>query len=520
MSEVTFKTLLFRIGNRLEEINGRKDGRVRRHVLFMCNDKIAHRDDDTIPSLLNKLKESGFLGVDSLQMLKDILKAEDEWAFLDETVKFETIRGEYKKLLEKVISALEKPNDLGRVTSIVWGRLNVPEEKRNGVRDVRSLVQVLEEMNFIGVDCLNVLMEFSIELNDDELRTELKEFQNRRTKEEKSERRKAQVAAVWCFAGAVCQKIGVLKVHCTLKNLKTGLPLTIGIGDLLRRSSTLEDFAEGFKQKILPKAAKLLGLSEESVCFMVQGETSLALVELYERYSSGRLQKDLLEFLVTDDIRELADTEVEVVVRIDEKEFREALVDLGKEDQVSSKQKEGQSEQMDMLSKRVDIVSEKVDKVLLSLEGKVAPVDEKDQVSSKQKEGQSEQMDMLSKRVDIVSEKVDKVLLSLEGKVAPVDEKEAKKDEKDMCPGCGKKITQDEIKKHLKEGCPKKGEQESSLEEEIMLDIPTLPTPPRSTLMEEMVSGIAKRGKGACERCKQHKKPAKDLYLMDKQDDE
>ena len=46
-----------------------------------------------------------------------------------------------------------------------------------------------------------------------------------------------------------------------------------------------------------------------------------------------------------------------------------------------------------------------------------------DQVSSKQKDGQSEQMDMLSKRVDIVSEKVDKVLLSLEGKVAPVDEK-------------------------------------------------------------------------------------------------
>ena len=25
---------------------------------------------------------------------------------------------------------------------------------------------------------------------------------------------------------------------------------------------------------------------------------------------------------------------------------------------------------------------------------------------------------------------------------------------------------------------------------------------------------------GACERCKQHKRPAKDLYLMDKQDDE
>ncbi|XP_074620772.1 uncharacterized protein LOC141879385 isoform X2 [Acropora palmata] len=436
MSEVTFKTLLFRIDNRLEEINASKDGRVRGHVLFMCNEKIAHRDDDTIPSLLNKMKENGLLGVDSLQMLKGILKAEDEWDFLDEIVKFENIRGEYKKLLEKVISALEKPNDLGKVTSIVWRRLDVAEEKRNGVRDVRSLVQVLEEMNFIGVDCLNVLMEFSIELNDDDLQTELKEFQNRRTKEEKTERRKAQVAAVWCFAGAVCQKIvGAIKVHCTTQNLKTGLPLAVRITDLLRKSSTVEEFAEGFQQKILPEGTKLLAISEESVCFMVQGETSLALVELYKRYSSGRLQKDLQEFLVTDDIRELADTEVVVLVRIDEKEFSEALVDLGKEDQASSKQKDELPEQMDMLSEGVDMVSEK---------------------------------------------KVDKVLLSLEGKVAPAVEKEAEKDEKDICPEYGK-ITDYEIKELHYE--------ENVTEREMDLFI-----------AEEMRSGIAKRGEEEMER--------------------
>ena len=122
-----------------------------------------------------------------------------------------------------------------------------------------------------------------------------------------------------------------IKVHCTTQNLKTGLPLAVRITDLLRKSSTVEEFAEGFQQKILPEGTKLLAISEESVCFMVQGETSLALVELYKRYSSGRLQKDLQEFLVTDDIRELADTEVVVLVRIDEKEFSEALVDLGKE---------------------------------------------------------------------------------------------------------------------------------------------------------------------------------------------
>ena len=65
------------------------------------------------------------------------------------------------------------------------------------------------------------------------------------------------------------------------------------------------------------------------MCFMVQAETSLALEELYKRYSTGRLQRDLQEFLVTDDIRKLADGgEVVVHVYVDEKEFRKARDDL------------------------------------------------------------------------------------------------------------------------------------------------------------------------------------------------
>ena len=127
----------------------------------------------------------------------------------------------------------------------------------------------------------------------------------------------------------------VLKVHCTLKNFATGCSLAFGVGELLRRSSTLQDFVDNFRQQILPERTRLLGLREESVCFVVQGETSLALVELYERYSTGRLQKDLQKFLVTDDIRQLADgEEVVVLVHIDEKEFREAcddLINVGKE---------------------------------------------------------------------------------------------------------------------------------------------------------------------------------------------
>ena len=119
-----------------------------------------------------------------------------------------------------------------------------------------------------------------------------------------------------------------VRVHCTFRTL-SGVVLVVGTGLILRRCSTLEDFVEAFRTATLPAANALRAISEGSVCFTVRAETSLALEELFERYSTGRLQKDLQEFLVTDDIRQLADgEEVVVSVYIDEKEFREALDDL------------------------------------------------------------------------------------------------------------------------------------------------------------------------------------------------
>ena len=111
--------------------------------------------------------------------------------------------------------------------------------------------------------------------------------------------------------------------------------LVVGTGLILRRCSTLGDFVEAFRVATLPAANALRAISEGSMCFTIQTETSLALEELNERYSSGRLQRDLQEFLVTDDIRQLADgEEVVVSVYIDEREFREAryyLTNVGQE---------------------------------------------------------------------------------------------------------------------------------------------------------------------------------------------
>jgi len=189
MSKAEYNSLLFRISKRLDDINAL------RHILVICREKLEHQADQNIDntySLLRKLEESGFLGVDHLQEVKDILKAVGEWDFHDKVVKFESTRREYKELLRKVIRVLEDLNDLERLMSIVARVRRIPEERKNAVHDVRSLVQVLEEMNFLGIDCLEILREILTELKEDELLTALAEFQQRRIEDETRERLKGK----------------------------------------------------------------------------------------------------------------------------------------------------------------------------------------------------------------------------------------------------------------------------------------------------------------------------------------
>ena len=119
-----------------------------------------------------------------------------------------------------------------------------------------------------------------------------------------------------------------VKVHCTFRKIGGAL-LVVGTGLILRRCSSLEEFVQAFREATLPAANALRAISEGSVCFTVQAENGSALEALWQRYRDGTLQNDLQEFLVTEEIRELADGEdVMVTVYINEQEFRNALEDL------------------------------------------------------------------------------------------------------------------------------------------------------------------------------------------------
>ena len=86
---------------------------------------------------------------------------------------------------------------------------------------------------------------------------------------------------------------------------------------------------DAFKEAVLPAATELRTLSESSVCFTIQAENMPALKALWDQYQDGTLQRNLQQFLVTDDIRQLANgEEVIMSVQIDEQDFNDACLSL------------------------------------------------------------------------------------------------------------------------------------------------------------------------------------------------
>ena len=99
---------------------------------------------------------------------------------------------------------------------------------------------------------------------------------------------------------------------------------------ILRRSSSLKEFVNSFTEAVLPAANTLRAISEGPLCFTVQAEDTSALKALWERYHDRTLQRNLQEFLVTEEIKQLTDGEVTMTMQIDEQEYQNALLDLMK----------------------------------------------------------------------------------------------------------------------------------------------------------------------------------------------
>ena len=90
----------------------------------------------------------------------------------------------------------------------------------------------------------------------------------------------------------------------------------------------MEAFVNAFKEAVLPFGNCLRAISEGLMRFALQAENISSLDALWESYKNETLQKNLQEFLVTEEIKQLAGGEVTLTVHIDEDEYRNAMLDL------------------------------------------------------------------------------------------------------------------------------------------------------------------------------------------------
>ena len=128
-----------------------------------------------------------------------------------------------------------------------------------------------------------------------------------------------------CFLAVVFTAV---RVVCNFRTLAGGVIL-VGSGLALRSCSSFEEYSDVFNKVVLPAFTKLVELSESSLCFTVLAETPSALKELWDIYNNKTLKNRLQNFLLTEEIKQLASgEEMEVTVYIDEKEYREAYLDL------------------------------------------------------------------------------------------------------------------------------------------------------------------------------------------------
>ena len=119
----------------------------------------------------------------------------------------------------------------------------------------------------------------------------------------------------------------VVTPHCTFRNVAGGI-VVVTTWMILRRSSSLQEFVNTFTEAVLPLGNTLRAISEGSLCFTVQAQTTLALAALWKTYQDGTLQQKLQGFLITEEIKQLVGSEVMLTVEIDEQEYNNAGWDL------------------------------------------------------------------------------------------------------------------------------------------------------------------------------------------------
>ena len=163
MSVVEYRVLLYQFS---EEIDWQTQ---RRKLIFILRAYLpdgSERGITDIDSLLTMLEEKNILGIDRLNVMKELLKEIEKWDLLRRIERFEIKRKDYKQLLEKISHALDESNELQRLISICRGKNLIARESEEDIVDVNALFTVLEQQNNLGIEDLTLLKTLAKEVEN------------------------------------------------------------------------------------------------------------------------------------------------------------------------------------------------------------------------------------------------------------------------------------------------------------------------------------------------------------------
>ena len=183
MSAIEYRNLLYEIS---QEVNWLSESQ---RLLFICEGFIRegseHRIHDVL-SLFKELQEQKNLGIDNLQLPKEIVKGIGKWNLLERIKKFEIKREEFRALLETVSRVLDESGHLERLVAICKGRIG--EERESRIENARALLTELENNNALAVGQVGILKTLVGEDRPDLLQ-QVEEFERKREQEETTERK-------------------------------------------------------------------------------------------------------------------------------------------------------------------------------------------------------------------------------------------------------------------------------------------------------------------------------------------
>ena len=189
MSVVEYRFILYQFG---EEIDWQTQRRKLIFILRAFLPDCTEEDITDIDSLLSMLEEKNILGIDRLNVMKDLLKGIRKWDLLRRVERFEMKRKDYKQLLEQISRALDVSNELQRLISICRGKNLIALEREEDIADVNAMFTILEQQNKLGIEDLTLLKTLAKEMEKPDLCRLLEEFEKKRKQEEDAEREREE----------------------------------------------------------------------------------------------------------------------------------------------------------------------------------------------------------------------------------------------------------------------------------------------------------------------------------------